>query len=73
LHELASSVWAQGNTNTSHGCLNLSPANAQWFFGFAQQGDIVEVRNTGGAPLEVWQNGDWGLPWDQWQEGSALR
>jgi lipoprotein-anchoring transpeptidase ErfK/SrfK len=72
LHELASSVWAQGNTNTSHGCLNLSPANAQWFFGFAQQGDIVEVRNTGGAPLEVWQNGDWGLPWDQWQEGSAL-
>ncbi|MFD0364110.1 Ig-like domain-containing protein [Nocardia sp. GCM10030253] len=73
LHELASSVWAQGNTNTSHGCLNLSPANAQWFFNFAVPGDIVEVRNTGGAPLEVWQNGDWGLPWDQWQQGSALR
>ncbi|WP_328410108.1 L,D-transpeptidase [Nocardia sp. NBC_00403] len=72
LHELASSVWAQGNTNTSHGCLNLSPANAQWFFNFAAPGDIVEVRNTGGAPLEVWQNGDWGLPWDQWQQGSAL-
>ncbi|MFE7801328.1 Ig-like domain-containing protein [Nocardia sp. NPDC057440] len=72
LHELASSVWAQGNTNTSHGCLNLSPANAQWFFDFAAPGDIVEVRNTGGAPLEVWQNGDWGLPWDQWQQGSAL-
>ncbi|WP_372477330.1 L,D-transpeptidase [Nocardia australiensis] len=72
LHELASSVWAQGNTNTSHGCLNLSPANAQWFFNFAVPGDVVEVRNTGGAPLDVWQNGDWGLPWDQWLEGSAL-
>jgi lipoprotein-anchoring transpeptidase ErfK/SrfK len=73
LHELASTVWAQGNTDTSHGCLNLSPANAQWFFNFAMPGDVVEVRNTGGAPLEVWQNGDWGLPWDQWQAGSALR
>jgi lipoprotein-anchoring transpeptidase ErfK/SrfK len=73
LHELASTVWAQGNTDTSHGCLNLSPANAQWFFNFAVPGDVVEVRNTGGAPLDVWQNGDWGLPWDQWQAGSALR
>ncbi|WP_330252650.1 Ig-like domain-containing protein [Nocardia sp. NBC_00565] len=72
LHELASSVWAQGNTNTSHGCLNLSPANAQWFFNFAVPGDVVEVRNTGGAPLQVWQNGDWGVPWDEWLQGSAL-
>jgi lipoprotein-anchoring transpeptidase ErfK/SrfK len=72
LHELESSVWAQGNTNTSHGCLNLNPENAQWFFGFSVPGDVVEVRNTGGAPLEVWQNGDWGLSWDQWLAGSAL-
>ncbi|GAA4490795.1 Ig-like domain-containing protein [Rhodococcus olei] len=73
LHELASTVWAQGNTNVSHGCLNLSPSNAQWFFNFAQPGDVVEVRNTGGAPLEVWQNGDWGVPWNTWLAGSALR
>ncbi|MGW5074549.1 L,D-transpeptidase [Rhodococcus sp. NPDC004095] len=72
LHELASSVWAQGNTNTSHGCLNLNPTNAQWFFNFSQPGDVVEIRNTGGAPLEVWQNGDWSVPWDQWLAGSAL-
>lgn len=73
LHELASTVWAQGNTNTSHGCLNLSPENARWFYDFAVPGDVVEVRNTGGAPLDVWQNGDWGVPWDQWQAGSALK
>lgn len=72
LHELASTMWAQGNTNTSHGCLNLSPENARWFYDFAVPGDVVEVRNTGGAPLEVWQNGDWGVPWEQWQQGSAL-
>ena len=35
-------------------------------------GDIVEVRNTGGAPLQVWQNGDWTVPWDQWRRGSKL-
>ncbi|MFG3619030.1 Ig-like domain-containing protein [Nocardia sp. NPDC047654] len=73
LHQLDSTIWAQGNTDVSHGCLNLSGENAQWFFNFAVPGDVVEIRNTGGAPLEVWQNGDWGLPWDQWVQGSALR
>ena len=72
LHELADTIWAQGNTNVSHGCLNLSPDNARWFYDFSVPGDIVEVRGTGGAPLELWQNGDWSVPWDQWLAGSAL-
>jgi lipoprotein-anchoring transpeptidase ErfK/SrfK len=72
LHELEATVWAQGNTNVSHGCLNLNADNAQWFFDFSQPGDIVEVRNTGGEPLQVWQNGDWSMPWEQWLTGSAL-
>ncbi|BDE14557.1 hypothetical protein Mkiyose1088_24120 [Mycobacterium kiyosense] len=73
LHQLDSTVWAQGNTDTSHGCLNLNGDNAQWFFGFSQPGDIVEVRNTGGPPLSLPNNGDWSVPWTQWQAGSALR
>ena len=72
LHSAPWSVDAQGNTNTSHGCLNLSPENAEWFYNWSIVGDIVQVKNTGGAPLEVWQNGDWGLPWAQWVAGSAL-
>jgi lipoprotein-anchoring transpeptidase ErfK/SrfK len=72
LHQLNSTVWAQGNTDTSHGCLNLNSDNAKWFFDFAVPGDVVEVRNTGGAPLTVAQNGDWTVPWDQWVKGSAL-
>ncbi|BAH55701.1 MULTISPECIES: L,D-transpeptidase [Rhodococcus] len=72
LHELADTIWAQGNTNVSHGCLNLSPDNARWFYDFSVPGDIVEVRNTGGEPLAQWQNGDWSVPWDQWLAGSAL-
>ncbi|MEV6770320.1 Ig-like domain-containing protein [Nocardia sp. NPDC051030] len=72
LHELAATVWAQGNTNVSHGCLNLSPDDAAWFYDFANPGDVVEVRNTGGDPLDMWQGGDWTLPWPDWQRGSAL-
>jgi lipoprotein-anchoring transpeptidase ErfK/SrfK len=72
LHQLNATVWAQGNTDTSHGCLNLNGENAQWFFGFSMPGDVVEIRNTGGKPLQLWQNGDWSVPWDQWQQGSKL-
>lgn len=72
LHQLNETVWAQGNTNTSHGCLNLNGENAQWFFGFSQPGDVVEVRNTGGPPLQLWQNGDWTITWGDWLKGSAL-
>jgi lipoprotein-anchoring transpeptidase ErfK/SrfK len=72
LHQLNSTVWAQGNTDTSHGCLNLNSENAQWFFDFAQPGDVVEVRNTGGPPLRLDQNGDWTMPWTEWLKGSAI-
>ncbi|MDT5057037.1 MAG: hypothetical protein QOF66_5403 [Mycobacterium sp.] len=71
LHQLNATVWAQGNTNTSHGCLNLNGDNAKWFYDFSVPGDVVEVRNTGGRPLQLRQNGDWSVPWDQWRKGSA--
>ena len=65
-------MWAQGNTNISHGCLNLNGDNAKWFFDFSVPGDIVEVRNTGGPPLTLKQGGDWSVPWNEWLKGSAL-
>jgi hypothetical protein len=72
LHQLDATVWAQGNTNVTHGCLNLNGENSQWFYEFSQPGDVVEVRNTVGEPLQLWQNGDWMMPWQQWLSGSAL-
>lgn len=72
LHQLDTTVWAQGNTDTSHGCLNLNADNARWFYNWAMPGDVVEVRNTSGPPLSKWNNGDWSVPWDEWVEGSAL-
>lgn len=72
LHRLDSTVWAQGNTDTSHGCLNLNMDNAQWFYDHSIVGDVVTVKNTGGPALQVWQNGDWSVPWSTWVAGSAL-
>jgi lipoprotein-anchoring transpeptidase ErfK/SrfK len=72
LHQLNETVWAQGNTNTSHGCLNLNGENAKWFYDFSVPGDVVEIRNTGGPPLRLDQNGDWTVPWAEWRKGSAL-
>ena len=73
LHELDATVWAQGHTDTSHGCLNLNADNAKWFYGFSVPGDVVEIRNSGGPPLKLAQNGDWTLSWDEWRNGSALK
>ncbi|MGB5112557.1 MAG: Ig-like domain-containing protein [Mycobacterium sp.] len=69
VHQLDSTVWAQGNTNMSHGCLNVNADNAEWFYDFSQPGDVFEVRNTGGEPLQLSQNGDWSVPWAQWLHG----
>ncbi|MFL6163153.1 MAG: Ig-like domain-containing protein [Jatrophihabitantaceae bacterium] len=59
------SVWAQGNTDTSHGCLNVSPDNSWWFYHYSRPGDIVEVRNTG-RPLQEWNSGFWTVSFAKW-------
>jgi lipoprotein-anchoring transpeptidase ErfK/SrfK len=72
LHELTTTIWAQGNTDVSHGCLNMNTANATWYYQHSIPGDVVQVINTGGPALQVWQNGDWTVPWATWVKGSAL-
>lgn len=72
LHQLDDTLWAQGNTNMSSGCLNLNGENAKWFYDFVQPGDVIEVRFTGGPPLTLSQGGDWSVPWNEWLKGSAL-
>ena len=73
VHSAPWSVGSQGGQNVSHGCVNLSPANAQWFFDHFGIGDVVEITNSGGPQLPLSDTyGDWELTWAQWQEGSAL-
>ena len=37
------SVDSQGHANVSHGCINLSPDNAAWYFNQVNVGDPVQV------------------------------
>ncbi|HEY3611215.1 MAG TPA: Ig-like domain-containing protein [Pseudonocardiaceae bacterium] len=72
VHENPATVGAQGAVNVSHGCINLSLASAQWFFGKFGIGDVVEVTNSGGPILPIWDRyGDWEIPWSTWQAGNA--
>lgn len=71
-HSAPWSVWAQGNTNTSHGCLNLSPDDALWVMQSTLRGDPVIVKNTGGGTLSGTDGlGDWNVPWKTWSKGNA--
>ena len=40
---------SQGRTNVSHGCVNASTADAEWFYNYSQTGDVVEVVGSPGA------------------------
>lgn len=72
VHAAPWSVGSQGRSNVSHGCLNVSTSNGQWFFNNTKRGDIVEVVNTVGSTLSGTDGlGDWNIPWDQWRAGNA--
>lgn len=72
VHAAPWSQWAQGKRNVSHGCINVSTADAKWFYNFAQRGDIVEVVNTPKKP-KLYDPGtaDWNIPWEQWKAGDT--
>ncbi|WOC11030.1 L,D-transpeptidase [Gordonia sp. MP11Mi] len=72
LHALPATVWAQGNTNTSHGCLNLSNEDALWVVQNTLRGDPVTVSGTVGGTLSGTDGlGDWNIPWSTWSKGNA--
>ncbi|MBY8856650.1 L,D-transpeptidase family protein [Nocardia sp. CA2R105] len=72
VHSAPWSVGQQGSSNVSHGCVNLAPDNAQWFYNHFGIGDVVEITNSGGPTLPVWDTyGDWEVPWQTWQAGNA--
>jgi lipoprotein-anchoring transpeptidase ErfK/SrfK len=72
VHAAPWSVADQGVRNVSHGCINVSTANAQWFYDTFAPGDVVEVANAGSGVGVRDGLGDWNVAWDQWQAGSAL-
>ncbi|ODT99354.1 MAG: L,D-transpeptidase [Pseudonocardia sp. SCN 72-86] len=73
IHANPASVGAQGKRNVTHGCINLSLANAKSYFDTAMFGDPVEV--TGSSVKLSAADGDiydWAVDWNTWQSMSAL-
>ena len=63
-----------GQRSTSHGCTNLTVADAKRFFSFAQVGDVTVFTKTGGPTMPSWDGyGDWNLSWSTWQAGGVLK
>ena len=44
VHSAPWSVDSQGHANVSHGCINLSPDNAAWYYDTVSVGDPVSVQ-----------------------------
>ncbi len=72
LHAAPWSVYAQGNSNVSHGCVGMSTKNAAWLFHLTHRGDPVVVTGThrGMEPGNGWT--DWDESYSQYKKGSAL-
>jgi lipoprotein-anchoring transpeptidase ErfK/SrfK len=67
VHAAPWSTGAQGRSNVSHGCINLSVAAATWFFNYSHVGDVVSVVGSPRtASLSDHGTMDWGLPAAQW-------
>ncbi|BBH70797.1 hypothetical protein ACTI_74820 [Actinoplanes sp. OR16] len=55
-----------GRANLSHGCINLSTADAKWVYNNFKVGDIVDVKNTP-RELPIWNGlGDWTVSFDRY-------
>ncbi|HEY8479492.1 MAG TPA: Ig-like domain-containing protein [Spirillospora sp.] len=72
VHSAPWSVGSQGSANVSHGCINVSPANARWYYGIMQRGDVIKLTGTDRElePFNGW--GFWQMSFDKWRQGSAL-
>jgi lipoprotein-anchoring transpeptidase ErfK/SrfK len=73
IHGLAASMWAQGKKNISHGCLNLSPANAKAYYDGVLTGDPIEIEgSTQQLGPHDGDYSDWTYSWADWTAKSAL-
>ncbi len=72
LHSAPWSVGAQGKANVSHGCVNMSPANAKWMFENSKVGDVVLFVGSNRPFLPTEGIGVWQYSFAKWKAQSAL-
>ena len=71
VHSAPWSVGEQGIVNVSHGCVNVAPGNAVWYYEHSVLGDPITV--TGSPVAGTWGDGwtIWFLSWGKLLAGSA--
>ena len=72
IHSAPWSVGAQGSQNVSHGCTNVSPANAEWMFNNSKVGDVVTFTGSDRVFKPEEGVGVWVYTYDGWKAQSAL-
>ena len=72
IHAAPWSEAQQGNTNVSHGCVNLATRNAAWLYGRTKIGDPITVEGTEVKLAHGNGWSAWNLSWDEFVKGSAL-
>ncbi|GGO73150.1 hypothetical protein GCM10012289_42870 [Nonomuraea cavernae] len=73
VHSAPWSVGSQGNSNVSHGCVNVSPENAAWFIKNTLIGDPIIITGSP-RPLEPTNGwGHWQEDWKQWLQWSSIK
>ncbi|MFI5492955.1 Ig-like domain-containing protein [Actinoplanes sp. NPDC051859] len=72
IHSAPWSAGDQGRRNVSHGCVNVSQANAKWLFDRTLIGDPITIRGT--QDKLSYGNGwtPWDVSWAEFVKGSAL-
>lgn len=72
VHSAPWATWAMGQTNVSHGCINATPADAQWYMNTVKRGDPVVIVNTKGDTLPGTDGlGYWNIDWETIKAGNA--
>lgn len=73
IHSAPWSVGSQGNSNVSHGCVNVSPSNAKWFLDNTLIGDPIIITGSPRVlePTNGW--GHWQESWKEWLKWSSLK
>jgi lipoprotein-anchoring transpeptidase ErfK/SrfK len=72
IHSAPWSVADQGHRNVSHGCVNVSPANAAWLFTASIVGDpVITLGTHRGVEPGNGTGADWDIPWSSWANASG--
>ena len=63
-----------GSADSSNGCTNLRPADAEKLYNFLGIGDVVQFPDATGPRMQLGQGyGDWNVTWGLWTTGGAIK